>query len=92
MNLPNQSPLMHEAGGAPSSFAAAVALSVRDEAERRGVRVTYDMLAGVADHADLYARALEENAVFVAGCLMPAQILRTRNRIRDEFGGAGIPW
>ena len=65
-----------------------IVIAVRDEAERRGVRIGYDTLTAiVAPNADLYRQEMLNGGVFVDNRLMPPSILRVRAKLRNEMKG-----
>lgn len=75
--------LPHEADAVTEG--SEVVLSVRDEAERRGIRISHETLMKIGEHHELYRRAMSGGSVFTENYLMPPPVLRVREKFRNEF-------
>lgn len=65
-----------------------IIVAIRDEAERRGIRIAYGTLTDVVGpNAALYRKEMLIGNVFVGGQLMPPSILRVRDKLRNEMRG-----
>lgn len=87
-SIVSASGVAHEADTATAG--SEVVFAVRDEAERRGIRLSYEtLIQTVGGNAELYRRAMANGSVFSGDHLMPPSVLRVCERIRNEFPQLG---